>query len=219
MVKRAAQRLHSLRSDSPHIDHKVAETMFRTGDVFTYRECGDCGTVQIAEVPDDLARHYGSDYYSFRMPGGRLSHPALQNRLGRAAVRTNTELYLRTGRGMGRRVGHGRAGMRPSESILDLGCGAGEHVLHLHNLGFRHLVGADPFLDAGREVAPGVQLYRRRHDEIEGQFDWVMMHHTFEHVPDPRATLASVARVLAPGGRSAAAAAAGGWMGMANVWS
>ena len=186
--------------DSPHTDHKVAETMFRTGDAFTYRECRDCGTVQIAAVPDDLARHYGSDYYSFQMPGGRLSHPALRNRLGRTAVRANTELYLRTGKGWG--IDWSRtAGMRPSESILDLGCGGGEHVKHLHNFGFRHLVGADPFLDADREVALGVPLYRRRHYEVDGQFDWVMLHHTFEHIPDPRATLASVARVLAPGGR------------------
>src|ERR1035438_6379952 len=52
-------------SDRTRGRHDVPETMFRTGDSFTYRECDVCGSLQIDTVPPELAVHYDSDrYYS-----------------------------------------------------------------------------------------------------------------------------------------------------------
>ena len=39
--------------------------MFGTRESFTYLQCGGCGTVQLLDVPADLAPHYPPDYYSF----------------------------------------------------------------------------------------------------------------------------------------------------------
>ena len=48
--------------------------------------------------------------------------------------------------------------------------------------------------------------------ELEGRFDWVMMHHSFEHVADPRALLASVQGMLTGDGRVLIRMlATGGW--------
>ncbi len=43
----------------------VPEMMYGSGEKFEYFECGRCGTLQIASIPDDLDRYYGKDYYSY----------------------------------------------------------------------------------------------------------------------------------------------------------
>lgn len=187
------------RSDRTRGRHAVPEAMFRTGDSFTYRECDSCGSLQIDTVPPDLVAHYDSDrYYSFAEP--RLRRRWLRRTPARLALRLNTELYLQTGVGRGPSWAR-RAGIRPDDHILDIGCGQGGSLLLLHVLGYRHLLGADPFLDTSKEVAPGVQVLKATHKELEGRYDWVMMHHSFEHVADPRALLASVQRMLTSDGR------------------
>ena len=41
---------------------EAREMMFGTRERFTYFECNSCGCLQIAEIPDDLARFYAADY-------------------------------------------------------------------------------------------------------------------------------------------------------------
>ena len=188
-------------SDRTRGRRDVPEAMFRTGDWFTYRECDDCGSLQIDTVPPDLTAHYDSDrYYSLTEPNQRPRRRWLRRPPARVALRLNTEVYLRTGVGRGPSWAR-RAGIRPSNRILDVGCGQGGNLLLLHLLGYRHLLGADPFLEKSREVAPGVPVLKATHEELEGRFDWVMMHHSFEHVADPHALLASVRGMLTDDGR------------------
>jgi SAM-dependent methyltransferase len=185
----------------PFTEHRVEEGMFRTGEVFTYRECLRCGSLQIADVPDDLSRYYDADeYYSFKTTK-LVTNRIFRTGLARAAFRANTSLFLRTGLGRPVQTWARMAGVKLSDRILDLGCGGGDRLFRMHLLGFRHLAGADPFLPEDREVASSVPLRKQRHDEIDGRYDWIMMHHTFEHVPDPRATLQSCKRLLSEGGK------------------
>jgi SAM-dependent methyltransferase len=181
--------------------HIVPEAMDRTGESFAYRECGACSTLQIETVPADLGDYYKQDsYYSFAGPPPKFRRGWLRVPPVRLALRLNTELYLRTGLGKGMPWVKA-AGLRPDDRILDIGCGGGTLLFMLHVFGYRHLRGADPFLDATRELLPGVSLLKATHQELDGRFEWVMLHHTFEHVADPRALLASVRRVLASDGR------------------
>lgn len=179
----------------------VDEGMFRTGESFTYFECGRCGSLQIASVPEDLGKYYDTDeYYSFKDHSKGMDRGWLRLWPARAALRANTVLYLRTGRGRG--VPWTRAaGLRVDDRILDFGCGAGDNLLKMHLYGFTHLEGADPFLPEDVDVAPGVHLRKKTHIDLEGQHDWVVMHHSFEHLPDPHEMLRSARRVLAPNGR------------------
>jgi 2-polyprenyl-3-methyl-5-hydroxy-6-metoxy-1,4-benzoquinol methylase len=94
-----------------------------------------------------------------------------------------------------------RLRMKAGTKILDVGCGNGRLVAALHRAGFRDVTGADPFLAREPSEREQPRFLRKDIAEIEGVYDVVMFHHSFEHVADPRAVLAHAERLLRPGGQ------------------
>ena len=98
--------------------------------------------------------------------------------------------------------------LRPLEgrSALDVGCGAGLLAEPLARLGAQvTAIDAAPELIAvARQHAAGQGLaidYRAAPvEDIEGQFDLITSLEVIEHVADPRAFVATLAKRLAPGG-------------------
>jgi SAM-dependent methyltransferase len=78
-----------------------------------------------------------------------------------------------------------------SARILDVGCGAGLLVRDLRMSGFENAVGIDPYSANGNAVVRKQTL-----DEIEGKWDVIMLHHSFEHMPAPREVLTKIASLL-----------------------
>jgi SAM-dependent methyltransferase len=185
------------RNDRNNRGFTAREMMFGFRDRFDYFECATCGCVQIAEIPPDLGKYYPKEYYSFQQAGlfknwlkarwaaysyGRLSFagwclsPVLGKNQAVEAVK--------------------RARIPQDAAILDVGCGSGDLLLLLRSLGFQDLSGADPFV-AGDVVYPnGVTVWKKNLAEITRKFDAVMLHHSFEHMTDPNATLSQAARLL-----------------------
>jgi SAM-dependent methyltransferase len=85
--------------------------------------------------------------------------------------------------------------------ILDVGCGTGSLLFALADLGFSRLLGIDPFISADIEHESRGRILKETIHDVEGEFDVIMFHHAFEHLPDPGPTLNAVYRLLAPGGR------------------
>ncbi len=183
--------------------------MFGMRDEFDYLECGRCGTLQIVTVPD-LAKYYPGDYYSLETD---LSDwPKLRRRI---AARLMAD-YLLTGRGFwGRYLARHRTAiadlfpwflrdpilsLRSSSRILDVGCGTGELLQRLSLFGFTDLTGADAFIEKELNYRTGVRILKCSLDELESAYDLIMLHHSFEHLPDPHAAMAELARILAPNG-------------------
>ncbi len=93
-----------------------------------------------------------------------------------------------------------RAGIQPA-STLEVGCGDGALLCELHNRGFGGpLVGVE-ITEAAVDIArqrsqiASVELYDGLHLPVpDGTYDLAILSHVLEHVPDPPALLAEVAR-------------------------
>jgi SAM-dependent methyltransferase len=187
------------------------EMMLGTRDQFEYWECGDCGCVQIVEVPANLDDYYPRYYFSlkpYRRPIRTLMRKAVDRR--RVCDAFGDPNWL--GR-IGNRV------LKPLDyvdwclfaqigtetRVLDVGCGAGKLPLRMKLGGFKECVGVDPHIHADIDYAAGVHIYRKEIAELAAErpesFEVVMFHHSLEHVPDPHAALRAARQLLTPGGK------------------
>lgn len=164
-------------------------TIPANSQVYSLRECARCGLVYLSprpDTPEELAAIYPPSYESYVGAG-----QGLLMLMRRAAWRPELrEILARTG---------------PESRILELGSATGEFLAELRRRGRPNLVGLELSADAAR-------IARERHgldvraDDLEGarlpeeSFDLVVMRHVLEHLPDPRATLSVIARLLRPGG-------------------
>lgn len=182
------------------------EMMFGFRDEFEYFECSNCGCLQIINPPDDLSKYYPNGYASFQEPPKvmlrdhfvkdylkrkRLQYTLLGNSLiGWCLTKAyGAPVYIDW---------FTRAKLRPEYEILEIGCGTGELLLELKHEGFRHLTGVDPFIDDDILYSNGVKVLKRELEKIEGQFDFIMLHHCFEHMPQPLSALKQLHTILKP---------------------
>jgi SAM-dependent methyltransferase len=183
--------------------HQAREMMLGTRESFRYGECGQCGTLQLLDVPDDLSRYYPENYYSLQ-PKPRAGWVI------RAAKRARAEAAIRGHDRVARLIGRGaaapqwplwlrHAGVDRSAAICDLGCGNGDMLLDLKDQGFTRLTGADAFIPKST-VREGIEIHKATPREVPGSFDLVMLNHSFEHMPDPVGTMEALQRLVRPRG-------------------
>lgn len=168
---------------------------------FTYFECGYCGCVQIADIPQNISKYYPEKYYSFQSPspfkvfikGPYLSEPFTASLALKRLLNMLPGFYFIP-------EWIERAHLKKSHAILDLGCGQGLKLLELRASGYSDLTGADPFLPDDFSSPTGVVLLRKSLAELKKSFDFVMLHHSLEHIPDQLETLQEIKRHLKPDG-------------------
>lgn len=185
--------------------HEAREMMLGMRDTHTYFECGSCGCLQIAKVPENIQDYYpGDDYYSY---------DEIKPETGLKKVMiTARDRYAATGHGfigklLQMRKPHDKlprlqkANVTMQSKILDVGCGAG-HLLHsLKECGFENVLGADPFNAKKIEYDNGLVIEQKSiHEVSEGNWDFIMMNHSFEHVMDQHEVIARIEELLKPGG-------------------
>lgn len=69
----------------------------------------------------------------------------------------------------------------------------------MRELGFRDVTGVDPFIPDTLKSRGDVVVWKKHLCEIEGSFDFVMLNHSFKHMPEPVAVLCDIRRLLKPG--------------------
>ena len=189
--------------------YRVREMMFGTRDYFAYLECSQCGCLQIVQSPVDLAKYYPPAYYSFSS-----IHAAPATLLQRARKMLKCRALWNGGllaRAILRRRGPedellsqlgslGKAHLSRGSRILDVGSGTGALLLELKNAGFERLLGVDPFIESDIQYPNGLRIRKCVIYDVGGQWDLVMFHHSFEHLPDPLGTLDHCCELLADKG-------------------
>lgn len=162
------------------------------GVSFPAAECRDCGMLFLRVQPagETLARMYSADYFAQDFRCGRSDAPSTDETAFRAE---NDGLLDRfeSWRGSGR--------------LLEVGCATGLLLKRARERGWQ-VTGVELSPDA---VAHARSLGLTVHQGTLADaalaadaFDVVYLGDVLEHVPDCRATLAEVARVLAPGGHA-----------------
>jgi SAM-dependent methyltransferase len=187
--------------------------MFGTREVFDYLRCRHCGSLSIETIPTDLARHYPPRYYQNNAPpistSSAIERAAIRVLVAERAFGSRSPLL-----GIARRIAEIPSEYRRvrdfvtgggltsfDDPIIDVGCGAAPvRLAMLQKVGFRNVVGVEPFIDSGGTFL-GVPVRKGRLRDMPGSFRLIMFHHSLEHVPDPLSTLQDARARIQPLGR------------------
>lgn len=173
-------------------------------EVFTYMECGNCGCMQIVDIPADLGKYYPNEgYYSFNL--------GLDVRKKPDSLRKAKADYLIYGKNklLGGLLSVGykapeyyswmkNSGVKYDDAILDVGTGNGSLLASLFRIGYTDLTGIDPFINEDH-LYGSVNIYKKDIFQMTGQFDLIMLHHAFEHMDEPLKVLNQLFKLLKPG--------------------
>ncbi|MCK9639589.1 MAG: class I SAM-dependent methyltransferase [Prolixibacteraceae bacterium] len=186
--------------------HLAKERLLNLKDEFQYLECANCGCLQIIETPKDLSRFYPTEYYSFQKPKFGLSLNPVVYFLKRSLLRHYLHKFDPVGALLSLFLPHPFHWMKPdllnfNSSILDVGCGSGRIILSMQRSGFKNLTGIDPFLEKDLQNITNLKILKRDLFEMTGQFDFIMLHHAFEHMDHPEKVFGKIRELLKPNGK------------------
>lgn len=164
----------------------VARWTLADGTSLAMVRCAHCGVHALRPPPDDavLARAYAADYYgaSARKFVGPIARGVAWFQDGRAR--------------------HAARLLPPSGRVLDVGCGNGGFLAALGRRGFR-VEGTERTADGAARVPDGIPVHVGDLVDLDlpaASYDLVTLWHVFEHLRRPDAALATIRRLLRPGG-------------------
>ncbi|MEX1189809.1 MAG: class I SAM-dependent methyltransferase [Bacteroidia bacterium] len=172
-------------------------------EVHLYRFCRNCEYFELIELPVNIEKYYQQGYYTQHKPhiqiqGLRAAFWAARAKLYDSflhpiwnSLAFNTILDWKH-----------RTGISFSDPILDFGCGNGDILYEFHKHGFTKLKGLDPFLPEIKVELP-FPIMKGGISELgnNDKYKLIMMHHSFEHMPDQDQVLNSLKPLLAKGGK------------------
>lgn len=175
---------------------KASEKMFGLGGEFLYLECRVCKALQLVDIPNDLGSFYPSDYYAF---GDMVNSGAIFQLMKLVRWKLfKHQIYLPYSPKYLSWLATLEA--KEDDAIADIGCGNGQILHEFKCSGFKNLMGFDPYLSQEISLS-GFSLLRKGLFEIEEKFDIIMLHHSFEHMDDPRKVMSKLSNLLKPNGK------------------
>lgn len=175
--------------------------MFGLRDEFKYVECANCNSLQIEEIPSNLARYYPTNYLSFELKHGNrlkrwLKLKRFENSYNSKNILRKIINKFRWAPQIGRFLN--ATDVKLTGAILDIGSGEGELLFLMRQFGFSNLQGVDPFIATDRNPFAGLNLTKGSIHELSGKYDLIMFNHSLEHVVDPQKDSSKVASLLNP---------------------
>lgn len=175
-------------------------------DEFTYFQCKKCGCLQIKSFPENISDYYPNDYYSFGVYDGRKFKGVLgllKKTQYKLLVLGNNSIkkLLKPFSGLHNYHIFYNININRDSNILDVGCGNGKSFLFpLAEIGFKNLKGCDPFIGKNIVYDNGLTIEKSNIFAMNGHWDVITYHHSFEHVSNPQEHLDAIKRLLKPNG-------------------
>jgi 2-polyprenyl-3-methyl-5-hydroxy-6-metoxy-1,4-benzoquinol methylase len=183
--------------------------MFGFRDEFEYFQCSQCNCLQLSNFPENIAKYYPADYYSFspvnqiaaiRPFWDKMRYNYLLFRNGVLGKYLYNKYPFDNPFFLNQIFLLQQIYLTKKTRILDVGCGQGEFLYNLSKSSLETLLGIDPFIAEDIIYNKKLKILRKDISEVGGHWDIVMFHHSFEHIPNPEETLQAVSRLLSNGG-------------------
>ena len=184
------------------------EMTLGNGEQFEYVECSWCKSLKIKEEPQDISKYYRNSYFKIPplakllvkkwLKGRCISH-SLENKnlIGRLlSLKYNIPpfFFLIT------------SVTTNYSRVLDIGCGIGDLLLDLKSMGYRNLLGIDPYIDKTinyfNKLCVQKCFLEDIIEEFPGKFDLVILNHSLEHMSNHKEVFQNLYYLLKPGGHA-----------------
>lgn len=180
--------------------HQASEKMFGMGGSFLYKECRNCGVLNLDNIPENLDQYYPSNYYSLQPQSPLKKY--IKRRRGSYSFGHRTLVGSLASKLLGPSPvleWFNHAGVSTQNSILDVGCGTGSFLQELVDVGFKELVGVDPYIQESTTYR-SLKFVKSKLEDFTGSFDFIMLNHSFEHMLKPLSVLKSLKRIVSQKG-------------------
>ena len=171
--------------------YNAKEMMFGFRDEFKYFECAKCGTLQLCSKPDNMAKYYPENYYSFQFKRRKssLKRKLLENYFVNREIFTDLpkisfiEKYLKKYQVNDMSISFLSGLINKQDTILDFGCGIGGGAYFLKNVGF-DIYGYDPYVK-NIKYDNGTVIYNDLSQLKNKKFSKILFSHSLEHISNP----------------------------------
>ncbi|MBY0427098.1 MAG: class I SAM-dependent methyltransferase, partial [Cytophagales bacterium] len=186
----------------------VKEMYYGRREEFEYLECTHCGLLYLHNPPERISDYYPENYHCHRIGLFQKLTPKslLANYRNRKFVihqpdRLSQYLEKKSPTPSLLRL---FSKTQPSleSKILDVGCGSGDFLFQLEQVGFKDLSGMDPFLPEDIfKIKSKVNFYKKSLADTRGRYDIITLNHVFEHMDNPEGVLKQLKSLLKAKGR------------------
>jgi 2-polyprenyl-3-methyl-5-hydroxy-6-metoxy-1,4-benzoquinol methylase len=194
-----------------NISYKFREMFYGKREEFNYFLCSNCGCIQIEKFLKSLREYYPHDYYAFKKnPEEERKDLSFKNRFKYifSVARYkylffNNSVLGKIGSLVNKNFDHKLESihfLKPKidTKILDVGCGNGELLYCLKEIGFISLLGIDPFIKDTIKYSNQLIILKKEVGElpVNNLYDLIMMHHVLEHIPKQLEILQTLRELL-----------------------
>lgn len=178
--------------------------MFGFRDEFEYILCSKCGCLRIKEIPQNISKYYPKEYYSYGSSIASLNiEKSFADKFKKDLLRYYLGDYNLIGRLLAFKYKSPYQWLKKNmvtfnSKILDVGSGEGKVLRLMAKSGFTNLTGVDPFIQKDIVYDDGVRIYKKELRELNDEFDFIMLHHSFEHMAEPQEVLKDLYLLLKP---------------------
>ena len=183
---------------------KIKEKFFGFNKSFVYFQCSKCKCLQILEFPEKIEMYYPSKYYSYSLKS--FIPENIIKRLIKKYIYKSLYLYsgilskflfyiYQNSNDLLLQI-FSILKLTKNSRILDVGCGSGSSLYYLKEIGFKYLLGIDPFIKKDLIYRNGLRIKKKKIENVRGKFDIIMFNHSFEHMANPFEVFRCIAKLL-----------------------